>query len=88
MFRYKDGIVDYVRHLNASKEALFRKVSSLEQRQETMEVEIAMQWNTGFYESIHSFANGISTIDGGMHEEGFRKALTNVVNKYARAKGA
>ncbi len=88
VFRYKDGIVDYVRHLNASKEALFRKVSSLEQRQETMEVEIALQWNTGFYESIHSFANGISTIDGGMHEEGFRKALTNVVNKYARAKGA
>ncbi len=88
VFRYKDGIVDYVRHLNASKEALFRKVSSLEQRQESMEVEIALQWNTGFYESIHSFANGISTIDGGMHEEGFRKALTNVVNKYARAKGA
>ena len=52
-----------------------------------MEVEIALQWNTGFYESIHSFANGISTIDGGMHEEGFKKALTNVANKYARAKG-
>ncbi len=53
-----------------------------------MEVEIALQWNTGFYESIHSFANGISTIDGGMHEEGFKKALTNVANKYARSKGA
>ena len=52
-----------------------------------MEVEIALQWNAGFYESIHSFANGISTIDGGMHEEGFKKALTNVANKYARAKG-
>jgi DNA gyrase subunit B len=87
-FKYKDGIVDYVRHLNASKEALFRKVSSLEQKEETMEVEIALQWNTGFYESIHSFANGISTIDGGMHEEGFKKALTNVANKYARAKGS
>jgi DNA gyrase subunit B len=86
-FKYKDGIVDYVRHLNASKEALFRKVSSLEQREETMEVEIALQWNTGFYESIHSFANGISTGDGGMHEEGFKKSLTNVANKYARAKG-
>ena len=82
-FKYKDGIVDYVRHLNASKEALFRKVGSFEQREESMEVEIALQWNTGFYESIHSFANGISTIDGGMHEEGFRKALTNIVNKYA-----
>jgi DNA gyrase subunit B len=87
-FRYKDGIIDYVRHLNASKEALFRKVGSFEQREESMEVEIALQWNTGFYESIHSFANGISTIDGGMHEEGFRKALTNIVNKYARGKGA
>ncbi len=86
-FKYRDGIVDYVRHLNASKEALFRKVCSFEQKEETMEVEIALQWNTGFYESIHSFANGISTIDGGMHEEGFKKSLTNVANKYARAKG-
>ncbi len=86
-FKYKDGIVDYVRHLNASKEALFRKVCSYEQKEETMEVEVALQWNAGFYESIHSFANGISTIDGGMHEEGFKKSLTNVVNKYARAKG-
>ncbi len=86
-FKYKDGIIDYVRHLNASKEALFRKVASLDRREEAMEVEIALQWNTGFYESIHSFANGISTVDGGMHEEGFKKALTNVANKYARAKG-
>jgi len=86
-FRYKDGIVDYVKHLNASKEALFRKVCSYEVKEETMEVEVALQWNAGFYESIHSFANGISTIDGGMHEEGFKKALTNCVNKYARAKG-
>ena len=87
-FKYKDGIVDYVRHLNASKESLFRKVAAFEQREETMEVEIALQWNTGFYESIHSFANGISTIDGGMHEEGFKKALTNVANKYAQEGGA
>ncbi|HEV3266545.1 MAG TPA: ATP-binding protein, partial [Acidimicrobiales bacterium] len=87
-FQYKDGIIDYVRHLNASKEALFRKVGSYTRSEETMEVEVALQWNTGFYESIHSFANGISTIDGGMHEEGFKKSLTNVANKYARAKGA
>ena len=86
-FRYKDGIVDYVKHLNASKEALFRKVCYFEQKEEAMEVDIALQWNAGFYESIHSFANGISTIDGGMHEEGFKKSLTNVANKYARAKG-
>ncbi|HEX3840097.1 MAG TPA: DNA topoisomerase (ATP-hydrolyzing) subunit B [Acidimicrobiales bacterium] len=87
-FQYKDGIIDYVRHLNTSKEALFRKVGSFTRTEETMEVEVALQWNTGFYESIHSFANGISTIDGGMHEEGFKKSLTNVANKYARAKGA
>ncbi len=86
-FKYKDGIVDYVRHLNAAKEALFRKVCYFEQKEETMEVDIALQWNAGFYESIHSFANGISTIDGGMHEEGFKKSLTNVANKYAKAKG-
>src|SRR5947208_9890293 len=46
-----------------------------------------MQWNTGYYEGLHSFANNIATTEGGMHEEGFRKALTNVVNKYARDKG-
>ncbi len=83
-FKYNGGIVDYVRHLNNSKESLFRKVGFFEQSEETQEVEIAFQWNTGYYESIHSFANGISTIEGGMHEEGFRKALTNVVNRYAR----
>ena len=81
---YNGGIVDYVRHLNNSKESLFRKVGSYEQSEETQEVEVAFQWNTGYYESIHSFANGISTIEGGMHEEGFRKAITNVLNRYAR----
>jgi DNA gyrase subunit B len=85
-YRYTGGIVDYVRHLNASKEALFKKVGSYSQEEVDQEVEVALQWNTGFYESIHSFANGIETSEGGMHEEGFKKALTNVVNKYARAK--
>jgi DNA gyrase subunit B len=84
---YSGGIVDYVKHLNTSKEALFRKVCSYSQSEDDQEVEIALQWNTGFHESIHSFANGISTIEGGMHEEGFKKALTNAVNRYARAKG-
>ena len=83
-FKYAGGIVDYVRHLNASKESLFKKVGSFEQSEDKQEVEVAFQWNSGYYESIHSFANGISTIEGGMHEEGFRKALTNVVNRYAR----
>jgi DNA gyrase subunit B len=83
-FKYNGGIVDYVRHLNNSKESLFRKVGYYEQSEEGQEMEVAFQWNTGYYESIHSFANGISTIEGGMHEEGFRKAITNVVNRYAR----
>ncbi|HLX87920.1 MAG TPA: DNA topoisomerase (ATP-hydrolyzing) subunit B [Acidimicrobiales bacterium] len=86
-YRYTGGIVDYVKHLNAAKEALFRKVSSFTQAEDDQEVEVALQWNTGFHESIHSFANGIATIEGGMHEEGFKKALTNAVNRYARAKG-
>jgi DNA gyrase subunit B len=85
-FRYNGGIVDYVKHLNASKESLFRKVAAFAQTEEAQEVEVALQWNTGFNESIHSFANGISTIEGGMHEEGFKKALTNVVNRYARSR--
>ena len=84
MFSYNGGIVDYVKHLNASKESLFRKVGSFEVSETDMEVEIAFQWNTGYHESIYSFANGIATIEGGMHEEGFRKSLTNVVNRYAR----
>ena len=86
VFRYNGGIVDYVKHLNASKESLFRKVASFQQTEENQAVEVALQWNTGFNESIFSFANGISTIEGGMHEEGFKKALTNVVNRYARSR--
>ena len=83
-FKYNGGIIDYVRHLNSSKESLFKKVGYFESAEETQEVEVAFQWNSGYYESIHSFANGISTTEGGMHEEGFRKSVTNVVNRYAK----
>jgi DNA gyrase subunit B len=85
-FKYAGGIVDFVKHLNASKESLFRKVAYFEQLEDGQEAEIALQWNTGYHESIHSFANGISTIEGGMHVEGFSKALTNAINRYARAR--
>jgi DNA gyrase subunit B len=86
-YRYKGGIVDFVRHVNASKEALFKTVGYFEQSEEDQEVEIAFQWNSGYNaDGLHSFANGINTIEGGMHEEGFKKALTNVVNRYAKAK--
>ncbi len=84
-YKYGGGIVDYVRHLNASKDALFKRVAHFEASDADQEVEAALQWNTGYYEGIHSYANGIATIEGGMHEEGFKKALTNVVNRYARA---
>ena len=87
-FQYKGGIVDFVKHLNASKEALFAKVCNFEDEDDTdgQTLDIAIQWNTGYYEGIHGYANGISTIEGGMHVEGFKTALTSVVNKYARAK--
>jgi DNA gyrase subunit B len=86
-FKYAGGIIDFVRHLNAPKEALFKKVSYYNVYEEVGEVEVALQWNTGYYEGIHGFANGIATSEGGTHVEGFRKALTNVLNKYARAGG-
>jgi DNA gyrase subunit B len=87
IFKYDGGIVDFVAHLNASKEPLFATVIDITDTYESGEVEIALQWNTGFYEGLHSFANNIATTEGGMHEEGFKKSLTNVVNRYARAKG-
>jgi len=86
-FQYKGGIVDFVKHLNQSKEALFNKVAHYEDEEEGQTIDIAVQWNTGYYEGIHGYANGISTIEGGMHVEGFKTALTSVVNKYARSRG-
>jgi DNA gyrase subunit B len=85
-YLYRGGIVDFVRHLNASKEALFTKVASYADADEGQDIEVALQWNTGYYEGIHGYANGISTTEGGMHVEGFKTSLTSVVNKYARAR--
>jgi DNA gyrase subunit B len=87
-YQYKGGIVDFVKHLNASKEALFSKVAHYEDEDTEggQTLDIALQWNTGYHEGIHGYANGISTVEGGMHVEGFKTALTSVVNKYARAK--
>lgn len=89
-FHYSGGIRDFVDHLNSSKESLFRDVgyfseAGTDDAGGSMEVEVAFQWNTGYHsDGLHSFANGINTIEGGMHEEGFKKALTNTVNRYAR----
>ncbi len=86
-YQYKGGVVDFVKHLNASKDPLFAKVCQYEDEDpDGQMLDIAIQWNTGYHEGIHGYANGISTIEGGMHVEGFRSALTSVVNKYARAK--
>ena len=86
-YQYAGGIIDFVKHMNTSKEALFSKVGYYELAEEDQEVEVAFQWNTGYNaDGIHSFANGINTTEGGTHEEGFKAALTTVVNKHARAK--
>ena len=87
-YQYKGGIVDFVKHLNASREALFTKVAHYEASEADQTVDGALQWNTGYYEGIYGYANGISTVEGGMHVEGFKTALTSVLNKYARASGA
>ncbi|MCP4226502.1 MAG: DNA topoisomerase (ATP-hydrolyzing) subunit B [Actinomycetia bacterium] len=88
VLRYDGGIRDFVRHLNASKEALFDQVGHYAEDGEGESVEVAFSWNTGYQtDGIHSFANGINTIEGGMHEQGFRTALTRTVNAYARDKG-
>ncbi|MGH8991605.1 MAG: DNA gyrase subunit B, partial [Acidimicrobiia bacterium] len=85
-FKYLKGIVEFVEYLNRTKESLFKRVASFTESESDREVEVALQWSTGYHEGLHSFANNIATTEGGMHEEGFKKALTNVVNKYARAK--
>jgi DNA gyrase subunit B len=85
-FKYSGGIEDYVRHLNASKEALFKRVCFYNVEEDDQQVEVALQWNTGYYEGLHGYANGIATVEGGMHVEGFKTALTSVVNKYARSR--
>src|SRR5215217_3515381 len=90
-FRYEGGLVDYVRHLNASKRADVVQPEVIdfeaEDRDRLLSVEVAMQWTTAYSESVHTYANTINTHEGGTHEEGFRAALTTLVNKYAREKG-
>jgi DNA gyrase subunit B len=87
VYQYAGGIVDFVKHLNATKEAIHKSVIAFESKGEGLEAEIAMQWNATYSESVYTFANTINTHEGGTHEEGFRAALTSVVNKYARDKG-
>jgi DNA gyrase subunit B len=86
-FQYDGGIEDFVRHLNANKEVLNKNPIFFVGEKEDGEVEVAMQWNNSYQESIFSFANNINTHEGGTHLSGFRAALTRTLNAYARAKG-
>ena len=86
-FHYEGGIVDFVKYLNRNKEPITNKVISFEGEGEEGALEIAMQWNSSYQESVFSFANNINTIEGGSHLSGFRSALTSALNKYASDKG-
>ncbi|WP_082099448.1 DNA topoisomerase (ATP-hydrolyzing) subunit B [Demequina maris] len=89
-YKYDGGLVDYVAHLNATKKAelVHPEVVSLESEdtEKKISLEMAMQWTNAYSESVFTYANTISTTEGGTHEEGFRAALTTLVNKYAREK--
>jgi DNA gyrase subunit B len=90
-YHYPGGIADFVRHINRTKdkEPIHKDPIHFgdDDREQQMSVDIAMQWNSSYSESVHTFANTIATIEGGTHEEGFRAALTSVVNKWATDKG-
>jgi len=85
-FCYKGGIADFVRHLNQTKTPIHRSVVEFGTEAEGMSIEIAMQWNESYGESVYTFANTINTHEGGTHEEGFRAALTGIINKYGADK--
>ncbi len=89
VYHYDGGISDFVRHLNAKKGESHKTVIDFSSEDTTagLSLEVAMQWNAGFSESVYTFANTIATIEGGTHEEGFRAALTTLVNKFAREWG-
>ncbi|WP_265442632.1 DNA topoisomerase (ATP-hydrolyzing) subunit B [Flexivirga meconopsidis] len=88
-YRYDDGLIDYVKHLNSSKrnEPVNEDIIAFEHEDtdRLLSVEVAMQWTTAFSESVHTYANAINTHEGGTHEEGFRAAMTSLINTFARA---
>ena len=92
VFKYERGLVDYVEHLNRRKDKANPTIISFEAESPGntgahMSLEVAMQWNTSFTESVHTFANAINTHEGGTHEEGFRSALTSLVNHWGEEWG-
>jgi DNA gyrase subunit B len=86
-YHYEGGIISYVEHLNRTKEVLHEEPIYIEGEKEGIAVEIAMQYNDGYTESLYSFANNIHTYEGGTHESGFKTALTRAINDYARKYG-
>src|SRR5699024_4662961 len=84
VYHFPNGLLAYVEFLNMPKTLTHPSILGFEAGGDGYEVEIAMQWNTGYKESVHTFANTINTIEGGTHEEGFRSALTSLMNRYAR----
>jgi DNA gyrase subunit B len=86
-YQYEGGIRDFVAHINDAKDPVHKTVFYLEREEEVGAVEVAMQWNNGFQDSVFTFANNINTHEGGAHLSGFRSALSRTVNAYARQKG-
>ncbi|MFQ5555019.1 MAG: DNA topoisomerase (ATP-hydrolyzing) subunit B [Acidimicrobiia bacterium] len=87
VFQYRGGLVDFVKHLNATREPIHKQIAYFDDTGEGCEIEIALQWTGGYNETVLSFANNINTHEGGTHEEGFRKALTRAMNDFARGRG-
>jgi DNA gyrase subunit B len=91
VYQYNDGLLDYVKHLNSGKkvEVVHEDVIAFETEdtERKIALEMAMQWTSAYSESVHTYANTINTHEGGTHEEGFRAALTSLINRYAREKG-
>ncbi len=84
VFHYPDGLIDYVKYLNKKKTALHPSIVGFQDEEDDLALEVALQWNTSYKENVFTFANTIATVEGGTHEEGFRSALTTIMNKYAR----
>ena len=86
-FLYKQGLIDFVKHLNTSREPIHGRILQFEDSADQHELDVALQWTSGYTETVLTFANNINTHEGGTHEEGFRTALTRALNEFARAKG-
>jgi DNA gyrase subunit B len=91
VYQYNDGLLDYVKHLNSGKkvDVVHEDVIAFETEDTDRKIalEMAMQWTSAYSESVHTYANTINTHEGGTHEEGFRAAMTSLINRYAREKG-